>query len=89
MYTEEQARSKWCPFSRTLDTDVHPLHGAVGASVNREPGDYDRHGNETVVTSGRHRCIASECMAWRFYTPKDWTDMSDPKKGFCGLSGAP
>ncbi len=37
----------------------------ASASVNREIGPYDAAGNETVRFSGRHRCIASECMAWR------------------------
>ena len=39
------------------------------------------------------RCIASDCMAWRWY--KDNRDeigmceMDAPERGYCGLSGKP
>ena len=73
--TEEEAKAKWCPFARTLDyvSDVvragdDPVF--IGVTVNREPGGYDAAGNETVRILGRHRCIASACMAWRWSEAK-------------------
>lgn len=104
--TEDEAKTKWCPFARTLDWDTDaPRAGGepqiVAAAVNRRPGDYDRAGNETVEISGRHRCIASACMAWRWRfveTNKDRTaSMMWPRPepiyertddGHCGLAGA-
>lgn len=40
------------------------------------------------------RCIASECMAWRWGTDKEMDDMiangfEDTLYGYCGLAGAP
>jgi hypothetical protein len=65
--TEDEAKTKWCPFARTLDWSHadQVRDQPVSASVNREIGNYDKTGNETVRISGRHRCIASACMAWR------------------------
>lgn len=71
MMTEAEAKKKWCSHARTLDyiLDVARIGDDgqfVFAAVNRRPADYDRDGNETVEITGRHRCIASECMAWRW-----------------------
>lgn len=66
--TEDEAKAKWCPFARTLEC-AHAdqrCEQPVSASVNREVGNYDGAGNETVVIMGRHRCIGAECMAWRW-----------------------
>jgi hypothetical protein len=48
--TEEEARKKWCPQAR-LGTE---------ASCNRAPTRVDA--ADPIMA----RCIASECMAWRF-----------------------
>lgn len=90
MMTEDKAKTKWCPFARTLDWDSATVRQGdepitVFASVNRVPGDYDRNGNETVELSGRHRCIASACMAWRSQI-SDATNQPTGR-GFCGLAG--
>lgn len=106
--TEDEAKTKWCPHARTLEWQVGVARGAdpqlIAASVNREPGDYDKEGNETVVVQGRHRCIASTCMAWRWNDP--WTSQTEegvggdlvlrlkrkagePRLGYCGLAGSP
>lgn len=42
MHTEEEARTKWCPFDRTY----------LVAQIE--------------IDAGECRCIASECMAWRW-----------------------
>ena len=60
--TEEEAREKWCPFAREYDIE----RGIAGlAGVNRP-------------TEIGARCIASQCMAWR------WTVRP---YGLCGLAG--
>lgn len=71
--TEEEAKAKWCPFARTLDHQGNSglYEFPVVAAVNREVGDFDKGDNETVVIFGRHRCIASACMAWR-RGPTSW-----------------
>lgn len=54
MLTEEQAREKWCPMVRLAEATAPPGY----PSRNRGTSD-----------SGVHplcRCIASECMAWRW-----------------------
>lgn len=54
--TEDQAREKWCPFSRTgLRT------GQGGVAVNRHVTD----GDSEPEIYDETRCIASDCMAWR------------------------
>lgn len=47
--TEEEAKTKWCPFARI------PFYATSGTlTVNR-----DRSGSVAA------RCVGSECMAWR------------------------
>lgn len=54
--TEEEARTKWCPFSRQAAVIRHdPASFAV--SANRDGGDHYGVGN--------CNCLASGCMAWR------------------------
>jgi hypothetical protein len=72
LLTEEEAMEKWCPFAMA-------------------PGSHeDRTTAPTVTVSNRvefgHpyklcRCLASECMAWRWYPSWDY--------GYCGLVGNP
>lgn len=73
MFTEEEAKTKWCPYSRVLGTLRQPA----------EPGTPDY-----VVAQGAHNrgyqmggalhncmCIGSACMAWRFL-PQLWEHTS-------------
>ncbi|TXN38750.1 hypothetical protein FV232_01065 [Methylobacterium sp. WL30] len=91
MITEDQARKKWCPFSRVAHSA-----GFVGAtSFNRIPG--------TPPSAECTGCIASDCMAWiaaeqtfdiakdRFLIPGESYSSRDPNyeqrpngKGWCG-----
>jgi hypothetical protein len=50
--SEQEAKSKWCPFSRV---------NWNGVSVNRIPHDIAR---EASIRHQTH-CIADQCMAWR------------------------
>lgn len=77
--TEQEARKKWCPFAR---------RGAVldenyVAAVNRL-SDMDNW----------PKCIASDCMAWRWSEELDkgWAGKDGTNKtndGYCGLAGKP
>lgn len=70
MMTEDEARKKWCPMVRT-----GLVHGmAVNHHIDMEPKGQGVH-DET-------RCIASECMMWRWIT-------GDKIEGYCGLAGLP
>lgn len=56
MKTEEEARKSWCPYA-----NVYVPHQQIGSSGNRGLND---------IRQGYARCIASECMAWRWcYRP--------------------
>lgn len=48
--TEEQARTKWCPFARYKSIN--------GEGINRWATD------EVQLNPEPARCIASDCMAW-------------------------
>jgi hypothetical protein len=91
--TEDEARTKWCPFARcltTIDNDGNPI---ALTAINRAAGD--------VAGS---LCIASACMAWRFTdyfneqhrltrkvtiepAPDGWSETN--REGHCGLAGRP
>lgn len=79
--TEEEARGKWCPYARQQST--------MGRN------SFNRRGSAVKVLAGC-RCIASECMAWRWgteiVTEGDWEQTSEVKStthGYCGLAGSP
>lgn len=69
--TEDEAKKKWCPFSRT---GIYV--GTGGIAVNRhvadEPGGREGAFDET-------RCLGSGCMAWRLR-------MGNEHYGYCGLA---
>ncbi len=86
MLTEEEAKTKWCPFARCNgETEDHyPIS-------NR--GDVMMPRNDTFAEG--FRCLASECMAWRSTdnktfpcAPGDEPRPSEPA-GYCGLAGKP
>lgn len=58
MMTEEEAKTKWCPFSRQLDAVYTNVDGipTAGGTVNR---DYVGNPHNQCL------CIGSKCMAWR------------------------
>jgi hypothetical protein len=92
LLTEDEAKEKWCPFSRALyvsddndDEDAFaeerdPVHNRLvveGVSDQGFSPDEDLDQGKT--------CLASRCMAWRWVIrPED-----GQKLGYCGLAGAP
>jgi hypothetical protein len=98
MRTEDEARKCWCPHVRFLSDPDGRF-----AATNRVDSETEL--SETLAKplgeiNGTSRCIASECMAWR------WGDVPNPNypqhmattepptvksdtHGFCGLAGRP
>lgn len=91
LLTEEDARTRWCPFAR-LSMSEDAVEGNH-ASNRFEAG---------TMGHRRTRCLASECMAWRWAevagTGTPVLDEEAParvrfepnpdRKGRCGLAGA-
>jgi hypothetical protein len=77
--TEEEAKTRWCPFARQL-----MRAGDTWAPANRDR-DYD----------DMCLCIASQCMAWRWnnamseaeFVKMATTGETKAPVGFCGLAG--
>lgn len=88
--TEDQAKTKWCPFARQVVSIQHAdgSHIAIG-SANRSEGGM------------LGMCVGSQCMAWRKRPTGDVGGMRIGSKGeilelgrpamggFCGLAGRP
>jgi hypothetical protein len=76
MYTETEAKQKWCPLARASDIGNQPV------SVNRRGREPD----------ADCMCIASACMAWRWADGLDLIDSmvaerNGSRRGFCGAFG--
>ena len=99
--TEDEAKTKWCPFSRV----------AVGSGAFGEPPlvGWNRKERESFghreKIGGENHCIASRCMAWRWDTTwvsavhegqggdtvlrlKPIKEGQSPQRGYCGLAGS-
>lgn len=89
--TEEEAKTKWCPFARVgvrwMDSQAESLADLAAIAVNR---------GENADT--RSRCLGSACMAWRWEpVPLRYHGTAvvmqspppAPTDGFCGLAGKP
>lgn len=86
--TEEQAKTKWCPFARTVEQwpegPTYPRNRVADG--------------EKLDTSAQKlvgcQCIGSACMAWRWdsvgmqYAHAGYGGR-EPGNGHCGLAGAP
>lgn len=72
----EEARTKWCPFSRGYEPDER----GGGVSINRPAT------NLRGDIGTRFQCIGTQCMAWRWVA-----DDPEPiaTYGYCGLAGKP
>jgi len=69
--TEDEAQTKWCPFSRllshTFSNDGQGRTYSGGYSYNRSPDPNEV--NAPYLPHGA-TCIGSGCMAWRWSEPK-------------------
>jgi len=74
--TEDEAKTKWCPFVRAI---------SYGSPSPTEDHMYitNREGPDSL-------CIGSECMAWRTYELRIGAKSVIPDgQGYCGLAGRP
>lgn len=77
MMTEDEAKTKWCPFARVNTTAEDSVTGRV-TGINGG-------GNRMLTGTGFHdnpaqaRCLGSTCMAWR------WLEIG--RLGYCGIAG--
>lgn len=79
--TEDEAKTKWCPFVRFVPESVSVFAGTTrGIPLTRDEG----------VEHAGFSCIGSACMAWRrdpdraLDTKAGWAN-----DGYCGLAGKP
>lgn len=84
--TEEEAKTKWCPFARVA-VGFHGLF-AVGNRFSDSMG-----GTPEVKTAAleRARCLGSECMAWTVYERATYSLGEGAKfeptgRGYCGMA---
>jgi hypothetical protein len=75
--TEDEAKTKWCPFARVA---LRNKEGAVSTAFNRQE-------NSKNEASAVGLCIGSACMAWRGLKADDAGGYVG--RGFCGLAGKP
>ena len=71
--TEAEAKTRWCPMVR-----VHVV--GIGNWTNR---GLFLDGKSTMP----NRCIASDCMMWRFDGLR--SSIAQQEHGYCGLAGMP
>lgn len=69
--TEDEARTKWCPMARYMQSAVQEDNGRfIVVAVNREEQQIF-HGRGLGEPSNHNptgaRCIASDCMMWRWH----------------------
>lgn len=87
MYTEEEAKVKWCPMGRVSASSEGDTQGTT---INR----MDNH----VGTVDFTNCLASSCMMWRWVMLCNGNDTlqhptriipiyEQTEKGYCGLAG--
>jgi len=77
--TEEEAKTKWCPYAR-LGSSTSGLGGFNRFISPAREADFDG-----------TRCVGSACMAFR-WSPDTTLEMSGhivTRQGFCGLAGKP
>ena len=91
--TEEEAKERWCPFTRTVeryeDGVTAPRNRVVvGSGTANSAQSFGGIGNPIGC-----QCIASQCMAWREGEPAthdvDSGQEVHPARGYCGLTGKP
>jgi hypothetical protein len=103
--TEDEAKTKWCPFAR-MKVASHADEGVP--AVNEPQTTFNRiaiNSQSAPFIADQARCIGSACMAWRRQTVMVDRATNEPAipgvtaigqleerysaHGYCGLAGAP
>lgn len=87
--TEQEAKEKWCPCSRTVAGEQAESGLLV---INNDPPAFNRivlrEGVECLHTSVL--CMGSQCMMWRWSQEVGLCDGDvENAPGYCGLGGKP
>lgn len=96
IYTEDEAKTKWCPFVRMAVPSVSSGINRIYQAFKEWADGYDR--NYMEDQENNCKCIGAECMAWRWLTinqhgtgvsiGREADIAAGPKsKGYCGLAG--
>jgi len=88
--TEEEAKTKWCPHSRVVlyDKEREAAKRALSSGHNRAAFTSSHDVSTDCLNPEFCRCIASECMAWRWEFIGSTAGYSNTE-GCCGLAGRP
>lgn len=62
MHTEDEARTKWCPFARVVGQDMNGEREYEGNRVYLAPDDTSL---DDILGHFSAKCAGSACMAWR------------------------
>lgn len=88
--TEDQAKTKWCPFSMGTRRMIRgdKIVGAISANRGEAFSSEIPPPEEKPIVKPHPACLclASECMAWR-WLPGHAGRLDAGKEGFCGLAG--
>lgn len=79
--TEDEAKTKWCPFVRLVAADQEQEKLVYSGNRLLDPDSGKIHTKGAL-------CIASACMAWRWDIDKNRAG-PDVDHGYCGLAGVP
>lgn len=74
--TEEEAKTKWCPFTHSAYLIKLDAEETLVSSSDR-----------SLPSASATRCIASACMAWRWHYSSRGEKPDRPPGGHCGLAG--
>lgn len=92
MHTEDEAKTKWCPFARVTTGArkagaVNLMGGAATFNRVAYPEGDGMACDQTPMT----KCLGSACMAWRsgIFDHQRNLALGDrtPNVGYCGLAG--
>lgn len=81
MLTEDEAKTKWCPFARMLLVDE--INGTRHATTPAISG-FNRTGVQGCGSNSdqaESRCVGSACMAWRWSVRPGLYDKDNPENG--------
>ena len=92
--TEDEAKTKWCPFASVTTYDKYAGEFKSGVTVGMCASNKT---SEGTIRDGA-RCIGNECAVWRSFGPRttinpqdrdSYGNLKQYEYGCCGLAGKP
>lgn len=87
IYTESEAKEKWCPHARVafLGGVGNKVSVSMRKAVERDPDGLTRGDRDYIESQIKDcNCIVSACSQWRWFD-----DSRQNRRGYCGLAGKP